>query len=321
MGRTYIKIVVPTRPAYISLSRKRRSNVTSINGKIGDLILTAEDVEADPEGSAAAALVAASEYTDEKIAAIPPSDPEGSAATAEQAAKDYADDLVSALPASDPAGSAAAAEASAKSYADGLVVGLWDDRGTFNASGNTFPATGGSGASGVIKKGDIWTISVAGALGGSAVAPGDTVRALQDTPGQTSGNWAIAENNLGYTPVSLTGAETLTNKRITERVLVITSSATPTINTDNYDCVSITALATAITSMTSNLSGTPTDMQPLVIRFKDNGIARAINWGAAFESKGTGLPITTPANKVLTVGFFYDTVTSKWGCVGAQQEP
>lgn len=85
-----------------------------------------------------------------------------------------------------------------QAYADALVVGLWDDRGNYNASVNTFPASGGSGSAGIVKKGDIWTVSVAGTLGGHSVTAGDTVRALQDTPGQTDSNWAIAENNIGY---------------------------------------------------------------------------------------------------------------------------
>lgn len=104
------------------------------------------------------------------------------------------------------------------------------------------------------------------------------------------------------------------------RVTTITSSATPTINTDTCDAVTITALAAAITSFTTNLSGTPTNFQKLLIRIKDNGTARAITWGASFEAKGTALPTTTVLSKVLTVGFLYDTVTSKWGCVAAVQE-
>lgn len=32
--------------------------------------------------------------------------------------------------------------AGAKSYADSLVVGLWDDRGNYDASGNVYPSTG-----------------------------------------------------------------------------------------------------------------------------------------------------------------------------------
>lgn len=113
---------------------------------------------------------------------------------------------------------------------------------------------------------------------------------------------------------------TFTNKRITPRITSITSSATPTINTDNCDAVTITALAAAITSMTTNLSGTPVNFQKLIIRFKDDGTARAITWGTSFEAKGMVLPTTTVISKVLTVGFIYDTVTSKWGCVASAQE-
>lgn len=114
--------------------------------------------------------------------------------------------------------------------------------------------------------------------------------------------------------------QTLTNKRITPRITTITSHATPTINTDNCDAVTITAQAEAITSMTTNLSGTPTNFQKLIIRIKDNGTARAITWGSSFEARGVALPTTTVISKVLTVGFIYDTVTSKWGCVASAQE-
>jgi hypothetical protein len=88
------------------------------------------------------------------------------------------------------------------------VVGLWDDRGNYNASGNTFPATGGSGTAGAIMKSDIWTISVAGTLGGAAVDTGDQVRALSDAPGQTAGNWAITQANITYTPENAANKET-----------------------------------------------------------------------------------------------------------------
>ena len=127
---------------------------------------------------------------------------------------------------------------------------------------------------------------------------------------------AIADSKISY----IDGVETLTNKRITSRVGTTASSGTPTINTDTYDSYSITELAVAITSMTTNLTGTPTNFQKLIIRFKDNGTARAITWGASFEAKGVDLPIITVLSKVLTVGFIYDTVTSKWGCVASAQE-
>lgn len=91
--------------------------------------------------------------------------------------------------------------ASAEAYADALVVGLWDDRGNYNASVNAYPSSGGSGTAGAILKGDIWTISVAGTLPtGQVVEVGDTVRALIDTPANLQANWAIGQNNIGYVP-------------------------------------------------------------------------------------------------------------------------
>lgn len=94
----------------------------------------------------------------------------------------------------------AATLASANAYSDSLVIGLWDDRGNFDASVNAYPSTGGSGSAGAIKKGDTWTISVAGTLPtGQVVEIGDVVRALTDTPGNAQANWAIQQNNIGYT--------------------------------------------------------------------------------------------------------------------------
>jgi hypothetical protein len=87
-----------------------------------------------------------------------------------------------------------------KTYVDGSVTGLLDDRGNYNASGNVFPSSGGSGTAGAILKGDLWYISVAGTLGGTSVVVGSSVRALVDTPGQTSSNWSILNVGLGYTP-------------------------------------------------------------------------------------------------------------------------
>jgi hypothetical protein len=70
------------------------------------------------------------------------------------------------------------------------TVGLYDDRGNYNASVGTFPTTGGSGTAGAINKGDVFFVSVAGTLGGVAYSIGDSFRALIDAPGQTATNWA-----------------------------------------------------------------------------------------------------------------------------------
>ena len=112
--------------------------------------------------------------------------------------------------------------------------------------------------------------------------------------------------------------ETLTNKRITKRVKTFTSDATPDINSDDYDAVTITAQAVAITDV--NVTGTPTNFQHLVFRIKDSGAAKSLTFGSDFEAKGVALPDTTVASKVMTLGFIYDTVSSKWGLVALSQE-
>jgi hypothetical protein len=121
---------------------------------------------------------------------------------------------------------------------------------------------------------------------------------------------------VGSQVVGTTDTNTLTNKRITARSGTIASSATPTINTDNVDYYSITALAAAITSFTTNLSGTPTIGQTLWISIKDNGTARAITWGASFESSTIALPTTTVISTRLDVAFIWNELTSVWRCVG-----
>jgi hypothetical protein len=121
---------------------------------------------------------------------------------------------------------------------------------------------------------------------------------------------------VGSQVVGTTDTNTLTNKRITARSGTVASSATPTINTDNVDYYSITALAAAITSFTTNLSGTPTIGQTLWISITDNSTARAITWGASFEDSTIALPTTTVISTRLDVAFIWNEATSKWRCVG-----
>lgn len=117
------------------------------------------------------------------------------------------------------------------------------------------------------------------------------------------------------TVVGTTDTQTLTNKRVTPRVSTTTSSATPTINTDNVDVYGLTAQAVDITSFTTNLSGTPTNGQKLWIYIVGTA-ARAITWGASFEASTVALPTTTVSTNRLDVGFVWNAATSKWRCIG-----
>ena len=192
----------------------------------------------------------------------------------------------------------------------------------------------------IASKGDIGDTGATGDTGpqgdpgpfaGPESSTDENIVVFDGTDGDTGkdGGETIAEVKAASIPVGdapsgdivgTTDTQTLTNKRVTKRVTTITSNAEPTVNTDNCDVVTITALGEAITSMTTNLSGTPTNFQGLIFRILDNGTGRAITWGDSFQAMGTDLPTTTTASKVLTVGFLYDTVDSKWGCVVSVEE-
>ena len=120
----------------------------------------------------------------------------------------------------------------------------------------------------------------------------------------------------GVTVPTISSTDTLTNKRVTKRVGTTTSSATPTINTDDVDMYTLTAQAVDITSFTTNLSGTPTDGQTLWIAITGTA-ARAITWGTSFEASTVALPTTTVTTNRLDVGFVWNSATSKWRCIAS----
>lgn len=119
---------------------------------------------------------------------------------------------------------------------------------------------------------------------------------------------------------TVSSTNTLTNKRITKRVQSVSNAATITPNADSDDCVDITAIAQAFTI--ANPSGSPTNFQPLIIRIKDNGTARAITMGASYVAGGVALPTTTVLSKILNLGFQYNTANSlnKWQLIASSQE-
>lgn len=115
--------------------------------------------------------------------------------------------------------------------------------------------------------------------------------------------------------------QTLTNKtltspvintpKITKREVTIASSATPTPNADTTDIYTITALAAA--AVFGAPTGTPTQGQTLIIRIKDNAIARALSFNAIYRA-GTdlALPTTTVISKTMYVGFIYNSTDAKF---------
>ncbi len=147
-------------------------------------------------------------------------------------------------------------------YIQSALTGVLKDRGNYDASGNTFPASGGSGSGGAIKTGDMWYISVGGTLGGKAVTAGAWVRSLTDAPGQTAGNWAIADGGFGFVP------ENVANKS---------------------------------TSTSLGNSNTAYPSQNAVKTYVDNATANASNWNTAYNKRPSSASISS-STFTLTLG-------------------
>jgi hypothetical protein len=189
-----------------------------------------------------------------------------------------------------------------ESYGGPLAIGTWDSQKiSFIVNGSVNTA-------------DAMTISAAGVVS-LGTALGVTSGGTGTTTSTGTGSVVLSNSSAPSSAiVGISDTQTLTNKRVTPRVITTTSSATPTINTDNTDQFGLTAQAVDITSFTTNLSGTPTDGQKLWIYIVGTA-ARAITWGASFESSTATLPTTTVSTNRLDVGFVWNVATTKWRCV------
>ena len=208
-------------------------------------------------------------------------------------------------------GSAAPISATGSNYIV-LSDGSANIREVWNSSGalgiGSTPSYGTSGqvlTSGGSSAAPTWTTPAAGTVTSITAGTG-----LSGGTITSSGTIAI-----DATVATLSGTQTLTNKWVQQRVLASTAnSATPTLNTDNYDMMVITGQSATITSFTTNLTGTPVNGQKLWIAITGTG-SIGITWGASFESSTVTLPSTTSGTARLDIGFVWNVATSKWRCL------
>lgn len=154
-----------------------------------------------------------------------------------------------------------------------------------------------------------------------AAGAGDMVKAVYDPQNKNADAFARA-NHTGTQSVStITGLATvatsgsyvdLTNKPTFMAPRSVSAATTPTLtpNVGLYDLVSLTAQTTALAIAAP--TGSPVDGQILTIRFRDNGVSRAITWDGIYSAYSSDLPVSTPVNMTAVFRFMYNTSTSKW---------
>ena len=130
-------------------------------------------------------------------------------------------------------------------------------------------------------------------------------------------NYTLSFPAVTDTLVALTTTDTLTNKRVTPRILSAASYTTDTgtsLNCDNLDEFIVTAQAGAL--KLNNPTGTPTDGQVLIVAVTGTA-ARALTYDTQFQASTVALPTTTVTTNRITIGFIWSAATSKWICVGS----
>jgi hypothetical protein len=191
-------------------------------------------------------------------------------------------------------------------------VGTWTDSSTSTGSNKTFVAPAlGTPASGVGT--NLTGIPIAGLVASTSTALGvgsiELGHATDTTLTRSAGGVLAVE---GVVIPSISSTNTLTNKRITPRILSHTSYTTDTgtdLNCDNLDQLIVTAQAGAL--KLNNPTGTAVDGQKLIVAVTGTA-ARALTYDTQFEASTVALPATTATTARINLGFIWRADTSKW---------
>lgn len=142
-----------------------------------------------------------------------------------------------------------------------------------------------------------------------------TAGTVNTTPEAGTMEFTNAEDGLTFTAVSTrrqvvldTATQTLSGKAITKRVVTTTDDSTAVIDVGVTDVYQLTAIAN---NTTFSFTGSPTDGQTFVIRYKDAGVSKTLTW-TGFTAIGVTLPTATTAGKWGYVGVTYNSAAAAY---------
>lgn len=163
--------------------------------------------------------------------------------------------------------------------------------------------------------------SVANGVTGSGKAVLDTAPQISTIELGNASDTTLSRASAGVLAVegvnvdTISATNTLTNKRVTPRVVTASDATSVTPNSDNADITyQINTQSTGTLTINAD-SGTPTNGQKWIFKIKATNV-QTYAWNAVFVSgSDVTLPTVSTAAKVDNIGFIYDSVGSKWECV------
>lgn len=118
---------------------------------------------------------------------------------------------------------------------------------------------------------------------------------------------------------NLSSTSTLTNKRITKRVVTASDATSITPNSDSADITyQLNTQSTGTLTINADV-GVPTNGQIWILKLKATNV-QTYSWNSQYVS-GTDvtLPTVSTAAKIDNILFIYDTVNSKWECAAVSR--
>jgi len=169
---------------------------------------------------------------------------------------------------------------------------------------NTHQFTGSVNISGSLTSNGNTTVT-----GSFTVISGSAVEFLVTNTGVRIGN-AVTDTHTLTGSFSISGS--ITGSRLNPRAVTTASTATITPDLNAGDVFTITSQSVSL--VFANPTGNPVEGQRMIIRIKDNGTARALNFSGSQYRASTDLtfPASSSASKILYLGFVYNSTDTKW---------
>jgi hypothetical protein len=189
-------------------------------------------------------------------------------------------------------------------------AGIVDSSGGLGSTSQILTSNGTNGV--------YWSTFTGGLLAANGLSSNSTHMYVNANSGLVANTSGLFINTAVV--ATLTDTQTLTNKRITQRVntQVISVATTITPDISLYSEYNFTSMANSVTIAIP--TGAPVPGDKLLFRFNDNGVAArpiffTVGSNGAFRAVGSVIPANTSLSKTTYVGCLWNSFANRWDVV------